>query len=65
MIAKKRKCILKIIMVCFSLALLNSGFVFYDKDGNMLLAVQIYPTMEGYDELVKLFPKIPYHVNNL
>lgn len=43
----------------------NSGFVIYDREGNMLLGVNISPSMEGYAELVKLFPSIPDHVEEV
>lgn len=71
---KDRKVIEKIIRIAQKDAMVNpmgsmeeknSGFVIYDREGNMLLGVNISPSMEGYAELVKLFPSIPDHVEEV
>ena len=36
----------------------DCGFVFYNKDGDMILTVQVSKKMKGYDQLLKVMPSI-------
>lgn len=40
----------------------NSGFSLYDEEDKLVLEVNVYPEMKGYDRLLEIMPEVAEHV---